>query len=206
MKFVMVVEGRTEGNILKPFLKRWLDPQLSRPVGIDVKMLDGHGNFLRQIATRTANYLRGRDEQEIIAVIGLLDLYGPDFYPADKNSAAERYEWGVDHFENVVGSDRFRMFFAVHEIEAWLFSDPAIFPRNVQDLFGALRPPEQINFNRPPGHLLKETYRRTNREYRKTLDGSQLFGNLDPAVAADKCPYLRRMLNTMLDLAQAKET
>ena len=34
MKFILFVEGRTEHKAIPSFLKRWLDPQLSKPVGV----------------------------------------------------------------------------------------------------------------------------------------------------------------------------
>jgi len=37
--------------------------------------------------------------------------------------------------------------------------------------------------------------------YKKSVDGPKLFGNLDPAVAHKKCPYLKAMLDEMSNLA-----
>ncbi len=41
MKFVLFVEGHTEKAAVGPFLKRWLDPQLSSPVGIKTVRFEG---------------------------------------------------------------------------------------------------------------------------------------------------------------------
>ena len=36
-----------------------------------------------------------------------------------------------------------------------------------------------------------------------TTYGKQLFAKLDPAIATDKCPYLKAMLGEMLEMARA---
>jgi hypothetical protein len=100
--------------------------------------------------------------------------------------------------------DRFRMFFAVHEFEAWLLSQPDIFPREVRaSLEGKVPQPENVNFDQPPAKLLDHLYKqKTKRNYKKTTYGKQLFSKFDPAVAATKCPYLQDMLNELLRLAK----
>lgn len=152
MKFVLLVEGATERNAAAEFLKRWLDPQLQHPVGIQVAAFNGHSQFERKVKTKAQMYLDGPKQQEIVAVVGLLDLYGQRFYPGHTASAAERYEWGVAHFEKQIDRDRFRMFFAVHEFEAWLLSQPDVFPPEVTSgLLGKVSQPEDVDFDEPPG-------------------------------------------------------
>jgi len=34
VKFILFVEGETEGIAVAPFLKRWLDAELEKPVGL----------------------------------------------------------------------------------------------------------------------------------------------------------------------------
>jgi hypothetical protein len=133
MKFVLLVEGQTERDSAANFLKRWLDPQLGQPVGIQSVAFDGYADLVRKVATKAKMYLEGRKQHEIMAVIGLLDLYGPQFYPGHLATVRERHEWGVAHFQTEVGFDRFRMYFAVHEFEAWLLAQPEIFPREIRD-------------------------------------------------------------------------
>ena len=41
MKFILFVEGHTEDKALPAFLKRWLDPRLESPVGIQTVRFDG---------------------------------------------------------------------------------------------------------------------------------------------------------------------
>ncbi len=205
MKFVLLVEGRTERDAAAQFLKRWLDPQLRQPVGIQTVAFEGYADLVQKMATKARMYLEGPKRTEIIAVIGLLDLYGPTFYPPDKTTADERFAWGKEHFENMVNLEEFRLFFAVHEFEAWLLSQPIIFPRVVRDaLPRTIEFPERVDFDEPPAKLLERVYtQKTGKRYKKTTYGKQLFGKLDPTVAASKCPYLRQLLDAMLDLARA---
>ncbi|MBW3538715.1 MAG: DUF4276 family protein [Planctomycetes bacterium] len=205
MKFVMLAEGRTEKESAAGFLKRWLDPRLSQPVGIQMVHFEGYSELARKMADRARMHLDGPRQTEIIAVVALLDLYGPNFYPQHITGAQDRYDWAVAHFTEALGLERFRMFFAVHEFEAWLLSQPEIFPRAVQDTFPKkIALPETINFDEPPAKLLDRIYRQaTRRSYKKTTYGKQLFAKLDPNVAADKCPYLRAMLAELLELAKA---
>jgi hypothetical protein len=61
---------------------------------------------------------------------------------------------------------------------------------------------ELVNFNLPPSRLLDRAYRQaTKKAYKKTADGKQLFRQLDPNVAALKCPRLMELLEEMLRLA-----
>ena len=78
MKFVLLVEGETEKQAAAAFLKRWLDPQLTQRVGIQVVNFNGWAELTRKLVTKAQKFLDGPDQADIIAVIGLLDLYGPD--------------------------------------------------------------------------------------------------------------------------------
>ncbi len=206
MKFILLVEGQTEKDSAAAFLKRWIDPQLKHPVGIQVVSFNGYAELARKMVAKAKDHLQGPRQSEIIAVVGLLDLYGPDFYPSDLTGTAERYNWGKAHFEREVNLERFRMFFAVHELEAWLLSQPDIFPKDVKNALPSAKisQPERVNFNEPPAKLLDRIYKQTTKKnYKKTTYGKQLFPKLDPTVAVSKCPYLKEMLDEMLRLAQA---
>ena len=141
----------------------------------------------------------------MVGAIGLLDLYGPTFYPQDRKDASERYAWAKRHLEEKVGHPRFRQHFAVHETEAWLLADPEILPREVRTaLPGRCSRPEEVNFEEPPGKLLMRLYRaKLGTKYKKVIDGADLFQSLQPDLAAQKCPYLRTLLDDMLHLAKS---
>ncbi|HSS51500.1 MAG TPA: hypothetical protein VLX28_21360, partial [Thermoanaerobaculia bacterium] len=81
MRFLLFVEGDTE-KILPNLLKRWLDPRLPAPVGIRVIGFEGVSDYYAGIRKRVEFSLAGEPGVDVIAAIGLLDLYG--FYPADK--------------------------------------------------------------------------------------------------------------------------
>lgn len=215
MKFILIVEGDTEQRVLNKFLKKWLDPKLNSPAGIQLVNLAGNGDVLTKIVSKAIHYFNEpKQSSDIIAVIGLLDLYGlpSDFYSANPamaaKSAQERYEWGKGELEKKVNHPKFRQFFAVHETEAWLLSQPdnKKFPEDVKKALKAhrnIKQPETINFDRPPAYLLKDLYyTKTVRTYKKTTNGSRLFETLNPEEAYKKCPNLKVMLDEMLKMAQ----
>jgi len=103
--------------------------------------------------------------------------------------------------------ERFRHFFAVYETEAWLLSQPDIFPDAVKKAFPKnVTQPETVDSNDHPSQLLERLYKEKMRqEYGKTTTGPDLFNALDPDVAYNKCPRLKEMLDEMLRLAKAAE-
>jgi len=201
MKFVLFVEGHTEKLAVPQLLKRWLDPRLAKPVGIKVSRFEGWNEYARDIRQKVELNLSGKSGSDVIAGIGLLDLYGPTIYPADRTDAASRLAWAKEHFERLTGNPRFRQHFAVHELEAWLLAEPTVLPRAVRDVLPST-PPERVNFKEPPAKLLDRLYtNKLNRRYKKTTDGANLFRALDPAMAYAKCPNLKLLLDDMLQLA-----
>jgi hypothetical protein len=204
MKFVLFVEGYTEKKSLPEFLKRWLDPRLEQKVGIKIVRFDGWNDYAKSTPKKARLHLNGPDRGDIIAVIGLLDLYGPTFYPENRRTAIERYEWAKQKFETEVDHPKFRQHFAVHECEAWLLSQGDVFPDEVKKaLPGKCEQPEGVNFEEPPKKLLQKLYRdKLHGAYKEVTHGAELFAELDPDVAHKKCPRLRAMLDEMLSLAQ----
>jgi len=200
VKFILFVEGYTERAALREFLKRWLDRQLPRPVGVQVIRFNGCQDFIKDIPTRARMYLEGPQRTDILAAAGLLDLCGPTFYPSHATSAQERHAWAVAEIERQVNHPKFRMFFAVHELEAWILSQPQLLPEPVRrSLPGSADHPESIDFDQPPAKLLERLYRsHTGKSYKKRTYGEDLFRKLDPSVAYDKCPHLAQMLDYML--------
>lgn len=175
MKFVLFVEGYTEKLAVPQFLKRWLDPRLTRPVGIKPVRFEGWKEYVKDIPKKVALNLSGTAGADVVACIGLLDLYGPTFYPDGTVDAAARAAWAKEHLENRVGNPRFRQHFAVHELEAWLLAAPAVLPRELRSSLPKA-PPEKVNFLEPPARLLDRLYlSRLDRRYRKTTDGTNLF-------------------------------
>lgn len=205
MRFILFVEGHTEDKALPKFLKKWLDPKLTKSIGIRTVRFDGWPELLKNAPLKAKMHLNGPARDEIIAVISLLDLYGPTFYPSDKTASEERYAWAKKDIENKVGQSKFFQFFAVHEVEAWLLSEPKIFPLAVQKAFSSkIDSPETVNFDEPPAKMLERLYDLyARRSYKKVVNGKELFGRLDPDVAYQKCPKLKELLDKMLELAKA---
>ncbi len=203
MRFILFVEGDTEQKAVPSFLKRWLDPKLERPVGIKPIKFQGWAEMQKGMLKKAKMYLEGPMHSDVFGVIGLMDLYGPSFYPDGLTTASERLSWARNKLEESVASDRFRMFFAVHEIEAWLLSQPQLFPEPVKKVVEkSCKNPEDVNFDAPPSKLLGQLYQnKTGRTYKKVTYGGQLFAKLDPELAANKCPELKRMLECMLQMA-----
>ncbi len=204
MKFVLLVEGYTEQKAIPGFLKRWLDVRLSQRVGIQVVRFEGWPELIRELPDRTQMYLESPKAAEIIAVIALLDLYGPSIYPNHLESADQRLLWATKELESRVGHQRFKLFFAVHEAEAWLLSNAELFPTAIKKALPArILYPETVNFDEPPARLLDRLYRdKLQRKYKKVTDGKELFDQLDPQIVYQKCPYFRQMMDTMLQLAR----
>lgn len=155
MKFILFVEGHTEYKAVPAFLKRWLDSRLRQPVAIKSVRFEGWTQLVDDVSKKAQLYLNGSAHADVITVISLLDLYGPTIYPPHCHSADDRLRWGKDHLERKVNHKRFRHFFAVHETEAWLLSDPNIFPREIRDrVLRSSATPEKVNSNSPPAKLL----------------------------------------------------
>lgn len=203
MKFILFVEGHTENKALPQFLKKWLDPKLPNPVGIKTVRFEGWAELVKDAPLKAKMYLGGPDKNEIIAIISLLDLYGPTFYPIHLNERKERYDWAKKDIEGKVNQLKFFQFFAVHEVEAWLLSEPNIFPVDVKRaLPRKISDPETVNFNEPPAKLLAKLYPLyVGRSYKKVVNGKELFGKLNPSIAYNKCNSLKVLLDKMLDLA-----
>jgi len=204
MKFVLFVEGHTEKKAIAHFLERWLNPRLSRSIRITPDRFDGWADMVKEMPKKARRYLEGPDGDQIIAVIGLLDLYGPTIYPEHLQTAEERYRWAVDDLGKKVNQQRFRMFFAVHEVEAWLLSRPDLFPLDVANKFpGKVQHPEEVDFDLPPAKLLDQLYNHyLKRDYKKVVFGSNFFHALDPNIVYQKCPHFKEMMDELLKLAR----
>jgi hypothetical protein len=204
MKFILFVEGATEKKGAAPFIQRWLNSKL-QPATVGIKPIDlkGWGNFVKEVPGKARLHLKS-ERDEIIAAIGLMDLYGAGFIPENLSSAQEKYDWGKRKIEKDVNHDKFRMFFAVHEVEAWILSRPDLLPFLVSGRIAQrLAKPEEVDFDEHPAKLLKKLYAQAKKGgYKKTVDGEQLFSKLDPEAVFDKCPYFQAMVEEMLNLAQ----
>ncbi len=212
MRFVLFVEGDTERLGLPSFFGRWLDRRSAAgaKVGMKVVTLRGLGVFQTKIKRRAEEYLTGKMSGKTVAAFGLLDLHGlqhGDFFDGAPKAAQSglpsvesRVRFGTEKMERLVGLERFHMFFAVHEIEAWMLSQPEILAPADKYLGRNVDTPEAINFDNPPSKVLHTAYSRAFKQsYLKTINGPALLEKLDVDIAYEKCPNLARMFDTMAD-------
>ena len=202
MKFVLFCEGATEKGALPDFLRRWLNSKLPTKIGIQPVGFNGWSEMVKDSPKKVPLHL---GKPDVIAVIALLDLYGPTFYPPDCTTVAERFEWAKKHLENQVNNPRFHQYFAVHDVEAWILSQPSVLPPEVRKkLPGKAEKPETVNFNEPPADLLNRLYEEAiGRGYKKRVYGEELFRKLDPHVVYQKCSYFRKLADDLEKLARA---
>lgn len=200
MRFIIFVEGETEQKAIRDFFKRYLDHHINPNIGLRMVLLKGGDHFNRKIEKRAKMHLNGPNSNKIIGVIGLLDLYGADFLSGNK--AEEKITSGKNDFEKRVNHPKFKMFFAVHELEAWLLSDPKIFPQKIQKEIESMKEPEKVNFRLPPAKRLQNLYRdKLGKGYKKVVDGATLFKQLDPQIAYQKCPQFKKLMDAMVEMA-----
>lgn len=204
MRIVLFVEGFTEREAVAAFLKRWLDSRLAHPVRITPVRFNRWRDLFDGMAKKARLYLDGPRSERPLGVVALFDLYGPTIYPPHLDSADQRYDWVVRHLEGLVDRPEFRAFAAVHEVEAWLLSQPELLPAQVRNgLPGRCERPESVNFNEPPARLLDRLYStHLHRGYKQRTYGRDLFGRLDPELARQRCPRLGSLLDALLELAQ----
>jgi hypothetical protein len=200
VKIILYVEGDTEKEVLPQFLRLWVNPRLENNVRIAPVNLDGVSNYLKEFANRARLDLSAVD---VLGCVGVIDLYGSGLrYP--NGTIEAKYEWAKNELEKQVGDPRFRQHFPVHETEAWLLSEPQIFPRDIASDLPKTPTPERVNFQFPPSHRLKDLYwQKLGKKYRKPIEGSRLFQKLDPEVASVRCPHLKLLLEDILLLATA---
>ena len=203
MKFVLFVEGHTERKAVPEFLSRCLNSRLHERIGVKTVRYNGWADLLKDLPNRAEMYLKDPTQPDIVAVIALLDLYLPN--PNEREVFEKRREQAVDELRDWVGLNRFRMFLAIHEVEAWLLSSPNLFPNPVrQNLENSVNAPEDVNFDKPPSKLLEQLYSSNRKKgYKKVTDGNALFRKLDPEIVYSRCPRFREMVDEMVALARA---
>jgi hypothetical protein len=208
MKFIIFVEGDTEKDVLPGLLKRCIEPELKRNIGIQPVNFHGWANLWREARKKAEFYLHGAGySTDIMAVFSILDLYGPDIYPPHLSGAKDRYSWAKSKLQTEVGHERFRHYFAVHELEALLFSQSSSFPKEIiKDVEALSAKPEEVNCDAPPKRRLDRIYEhRLKRGYQPRVDGAKLFRILRPAEVRSKCPMFSAMIDEMIALAKNSE-
>ena len=170
-------------------------------VGIHAVKFQGVSNYLGDLAAKVELHLT---ERRANFVVGLVDLYGlpPDRFDfsgcatvRDKVVAARKVIRGLVPAEFATS---FRQHFSVHEVEAWLLAYPERFPPEARARIEK-RPPEEVNFNEPPAKFLKRILGST---YKKTVYARNIFPDVDPQTAIDKCGFLRLLAQDLPAIAK----
>jgi hypothetical protein len=88
-------------------------------------------------------------------------------------------------------------------LEAWLLSQPDIFPAETRkDVQALSAKPEEVDLGQPPKRRLREIFEhRLKRGYQPRIDGAKLFRKLDPQELRNKCPLFRAMVDELAALA-----
>jgi hypothetical protein len=187
---VLLVEGETE-TALKGKLKAFLDEQAEAEGRPKVALRTRDIMTLNRSKLRRRVSLELRDPR-VTAVVGLIDVY-PNFISADD---ARQF------LRSAVGDEpRFYAHAAQYDVEAWLlpYWDFICKRLGVQ----RARPgtnPEEVNRDHPPSKRLNELYRiaKPSRKYVKPIEMAAILRNQDLTVAANQCPELKSLLNTLL--------
>jgi len=195
--------GETRQKTLPTFFHNWLDRQLPplSKVGIRAVKFQGVSNYLDDLPRKLGLYLT---ERRANFIVGLVDLYGLPPSRIDLSGCATIKEKVAEARRIIRGTipsefqHLFHQHFAVHEVEAWLLAYPERWPSSVRGQI-TRRPPEEVNFNEPPAKFLK---RILGGRYRKTVRARNVFPDVDPQIATDKCPFLRLLAADLFEIAK----
>ena len=197
MTVVLLVEGETERSLtnkIREFLNSRSQAHGQPRVSLKtrkIKSINPH-SLGRQIKLETQS--RG-----VTSVVGLIDVF-----PNHKNAV------GAKNFlrrtaKNAGVTDDFYAHAAQFDVEAWLLP----YWDDICNRIGVNQSPpganpESVNIIKPPSYRLKELYRRAkpSRKYKKTLEMPAILRNKDLTIAANACPELKSLLNTLLKLSK----
>lgn len=194
MRIVLLVEGETE-IALKAVLKQFLDQHAAQHGQPYVRLQ------MRKIKSFNEESL-GRQirlelqARENTAVVGLIDVF-----PRFKHANAAK-DYLVEATRRAGVSHGFHAHAAQYDVEAWLLPYWDDICERIG--FRQSRPghnPEEVDDIKPPSFHLRELYRRARREYTKTDQMPIILANKDLTIAANACPELKGLLNTLLTLS-----
>ena len=191
MTIVIIAEGKTEAA-LRQALPDFLAARCRREDRPRVETQEVHGTMISPKATRKVK--AALDRPDVACVVALTDVY-PEHSDAAMARRALR--------EHLPDDARVHAHCALHDFEAWLLP----YWQKVYGRAGVHAPrenpwpsPERVDLNKPPSHVLKELYSRRGR-YRKALEAKAILEGEDLTVAAEACPELKALLDTILDCA-----
>ena len=128
------------------------------------------------------------------AVVALTDVYtGRHEFEDAEDAKTQMRDWAGNN-------RRFHAHAAQYEFEAWLLP----FWPEIQRLSGSNRTcppgqPERVNHMKPPSRWISEAFQAGGkREYNKPRETQRILEGKDLTVAAEACPQLKALLNTIL--------
>lgn len=195
VRIAFMCEGATEKAFL-PVLRTFLAARLvdrmpklsSRPSN---GRLPKHNWLKREVE------LNLKDHDHVMALTDVYTGSNPPEFTTAVEARQTMQAW-------VGGNPRFHPHAAQYEFEAWLLP---YWPR-IQSLARTQqRPPsgapESVNHGNPPSRVLKTVFGTGEKRigYQKILHASAILRDQDLAIAAQACPELKSMLNTILTLS-----
>jgi hypothetical protein len=200
MRFVFIVEGKTEMVSLQQFFERFLLGRGISGIRVDFRNRKTASAVFREAPQFACDLIGAPDSADIVAVYSLMDLFNAGIFPRKGMNVEERCDWATSDMHARYSDPRYRHFFAVFETEAWLLSDPDCFTDAMRNDLKSLKArPETVNDISGPADRIGDSYlKRHNRKYIKPEQGRTFFQKLDPEKAYQSCPTLRLLLDDML--------
>jgi hypothetical protein len=220
-RLLMLVEGQSEEIFVKHTLAPYLQQHgvyVQPPIVLWTKRISSGSGF-RGGVSNWKQILKSlwpltRDTHAWVST--LLDFHGlPEDFPGlrDALGAGHPRDKAValqERFAATVGHPRFIPFLALHEFEAWLFSDPEAVATHFGDLSltGRLRhavqeagEPELINHGEQTHP--KARLRSMVSGYKETSDGPTLIGKIGISAIRTACPHFSGWLEQLERLGGA---
>lgn len=200
-RIVILCEGDTEEHCVKHFLRRSLDAEGLKPVGLHPINLRGKLDDVRAYVPRYQ-----RDER-VIAAFTLVDLYGINrvthavTHTLDDKVVSVK-SWLRDGLENY--PEFFHPHVCVHEIEAWFLAEgEALRTRLKAHGLTASNNAEELNFLDPPKKRLNRLFKQyLHRPYEENGDGQPLFKALEHELVYERCRYYREFYDDLVSCAR----
>jgi hypothetical protein len=195
MKIGLIVEGDTE-VAFRDALRRFLEPRLAgRMPKLDPVPYHGRIPTREKLRRAVAGLLAGAQPAD--AVIALTDVYtGTREFEDAADAKTKMRNWAGEE-------PRFFPHAAQHDFEAWLLPYWDTIQRLARHNKAAPgSEPERVNRDQPPSARIAEVFQagRCRNHYSKVRDGKRILRDVNLLDAANKCPELRLLLNTILSL------
>jgi len=219
-RLLVMVEGQSE----EVFIKRTLAPHLRAfdvhavPTILWTKRVSSGGGYRGGVSSwgKIWQSLEPLTRDADAWVTTLLDFYGlPTDFPGlngmiPTGDPMKDVSTVQDAFKNRVGSHRFIPFLALHEFEAWLFSDPGVAavhfgsPRLAEQLHRVVIDaggPERINHGEATHP--KARLRGLVAGYKETVDAPVLLEKIGLPLIREKCPHFSGWVSDLEALGAA---